>query len=136
MADIVSELASRCGISADTARKGLGVVFGLLKNKLPADSFNKLSDAVPGADDMMNAAENTADESGGGVVGAVKGAIGKIFGGNGAGAALAKLSQIGMTPDQITNFIPKVLEYLKGKLPENILGHVKDVLPTPQEAAH
>ena len=75
MADIASELAGKTGISVEAAQKGLGVVLGLLKSKLPADSYAKVTAAVPGADSMIAAAPDS-----GGVVGAVKGAVGKIFG--------------------------------------------------------
>jgi hypothetical protein len=136
MADIATELAGKTGISAEIAQKGLGVVLGLLKSKLPAESFNKVSTAIPGADNMMAAAADTKEQSGG-VVGAVTGAIGKLFGsGDGIGAAAAKLGQIGMKPEQIEKFIPQVLEFLKGKLPDNILGQVGNLLPSTQEAAH
>jgi hypothetical protein len=87
MADIAAELASKCGISADQAKKAFGAVLGLLKSKLPAETFNKLRDSVPAADNLMAAAD-MGEQAGGGVVEAVKGAIGKMFGGGDAMAAL------------------------------------------------
>src|SRR5262249_21089031 len=134
MADIASELANQCGISVESAQKGLGVVLGLLKSKLPADSFSKVSAAIPGADGMMAKLADTADEAPGGVLGAVKGAVGKIFGG-GADALISKFGQLGMSMDQIRSFIPKVLEALKGKVPENVMSQIKGLLPVPQETA-
>ena len=136
MADIASELASKCGISAEAAQKGLGMVLGLFKSKLPAESFSKISAAVPGADNMMSAAADVGEQATGGVVGAVKGAIGKIFGGGGTDAMLAKFGSLGLTPDQIQGFLPKVMEFFKGKLPENVMSQVSGLLPTTQEAAH
>jgi hypothetical protein len=135
MADIATELASKCAISAETAQKGLGLVLGLLKSKLPAESFSQVRAAVPAADDMMAAAANTGEQASSGVVGAVKGAIGKIFGG-GTDAVLAQFAQVGMTPDQIQGFITKVMEYFKGKLPDNVMSQITGLLPTPAEAAH
>jgi hypothetical protein len=134
MADIASELASKCGISTETAQKGLGVVLGHLKSKLPAETFSKVSAAVPGADNMMAAVADVGAEAGG-VVGAVKGAIGKILGG-GTDALVAQVAQVGMTPDQIQGFLPKVLDFFKGKLPENVMSQVMGLLPIPAEAAH
>jgi hypothetical protein len=136
MADIATELANKCGISAEAAQKGLGVVLGLLKSKLPAESFSKISAAVPEADSMMSAAADKGEQAAGGVVGAVKGAVGKIFGGGGADAVLAKFGELGMSPDQIQGFLPKVLEFLKAKLPANVMKQISGLLPTPQEAAH
>jgi hypothetical protein len=136
MSDIASELASKCGISAESAQKGLGVVLGLFKSKLPAESFSKISAAVPGADSMMAAVAETGGQASGGVVGAVKGAIGKIFGGGSADALISKFGELGMSADQIQAFIPKVLEFLKGKLPENVMSQVSGLLPTTQGAPH
>jgi hypothetical protein len=135
MADIASELAGNCGVSAEAAQEGLGVVPELLKRKLPAESFAKVSAAVPGADDMMAAAGDTSEQAPGGVVGAVKGASGKIFGG-GTGALPAQFGQLGLTADQIQGFLSKVLEYLKGKLPEIVMSQSSGSLPSPHEAAH
>jgi hypothetical protein len=136
MADIVSELASKCGMSTETAQKGLGAVLGFLKSKLPTEAFNKLSEAVPGADGMMSSAADTEEKSGG-VLGAVKGAIGKLFGGGDSiSGLLTKFGQLGMTPEQIEGFIPRATELLKDKLPENVWSHVSDVLPTTHDTAH
>jgi hypothetical protein len=128
MADIASELASRSGISVEQARKGLGVVLGLLKSKLPADSYAKVSAAVPGADGMVADAPDS-----GGVLGAVKGAVGKIFGGD---ALISKIGQLGLSAEQIQRFIPQVMEFLKGKVPGNVMNQIGELLPAPQEAAH
>jgi hypothetical protein len=135
MADIASELASKTGINVESAQKGLGVVLGLLKSKLPAESFSKVSAAIPGADDMMADAADAGGQATGGVLGAVKGAVGKLFGG-GTDALVSKFGQLGMSADQIQGFIPKVLEFLRGKVPENVMKQISGLLPVPQETAH
>ncbi len=135
MADITTELASKCGISVESAKKGVGVVLGLLKSKLPNDSFAKLTQAIPGADNMMANVADTGGEASGGVLGAVKGAVGKLFGG-GTDAVLGKIGQIGIAPDKIPAFLTNFLGSLKGKVPENVMNQISDVLPAPQEAAH
>ena len=134
MADIASKLANECGISTESAQKGLGMVLGLMKSKLPAETFSQVSAAVPDADRIM------ADTGGqaSGLLSAVKGAVGKIFGGGAdtPDAVIAKFGQLGMKPEQVQAFIPKVMEFLKGKLPANVMEKVSGLLPTPQEAAH
>jgi hypothetical protein len=136
MADIVTELAEKCGISTEQVQKGLGVVLGLLKNVLPAESFSKVSGAVPDADRMMAAAAETGEQESGGLAGAVKSAIGKIFGEGGPEALVAKFGELGLSADQIHAFMPKVMEFLKDKLPENVMNQISGLLPTPQEVAH
>jgi Protein of unknown function VcgC/VcgE (DUF2780) len=137
MADIASELASKCGISVDSAQKGLGIVLGLLKSKLPAESFSKITAAVPGAESMMSSVADAGAQGSSSVLGAVKGVVGKLLGGGGATDALiANFGQLGMTPDQLQSFIPKVMEFLQGKLPANLMAQISSLLPIPQETAH
>ena len=135
MADITSELADKCGISVESAKKGLGVVLGLLKSKLPDDSFAKLTQAIPGAGSMMANVADTGTDVSGGVLGAVKGAVGKIFGG-GTDALLAKIGQNGLSPEKIQGFLANFFGFLQGKVPENVMGQISDVLPAQQKAAH
>src|SRR5262245_57503422 len=99
MADIASELASKCGISLESAQKGLGAVLGFFKSKLPAESFSKISSAVPGAEGMMTSAAEAGEQASSGVIGAVKGAIGKIMGGGGVDAVVSKFGALGMTAE-------------------------------------
>jgi hypothetical protein len=133
MADIVSELASRCGISPDLARTGLGAALALLKKNLSADNFAKVSAAVPGADRMVDDATQAAQESSGGALSAVTGAVSKLFGGT-AADLISKLTQFGFSADQIQAFLPAVLEFLKGKLPGDLMKQVSGLLPAPEAA--
>jgi hypothetical protein len=127
MADITSELAARCGISPEQAQKGMGAVLGFLKTSLPAETYSKLSSAVPGADGMVAQAGETAPETSGGVLSAVTGAIGKLFGGSG-GELASRLSGSNFSVDQVKKFLPAVLEFLKGKLPDNLYQQVSSKL--------
>jgi hypothetical protein len=137
MADIASELAEKCGISTEKAHQGLGAVLEFLKSKLPTEAFNKVSEAVPGTEHMMSDAADTQEEESKGVLGAVKGAIGKMFGGGtDAGGAIAKLGSLGLSAEQIQGFIPHVMDYLKGKLPEHVHDQVSEHMPVEEGAAH
>jgi hypothetical protein len=134
VADFISELASRSGINADQAKKGVGVLLSWLQAHLPAEGFSKVSAAVPGADGMMAAAP-AGEEPSGGVVGALTGAVGKLFGGGGAAAALAgKLSQVGFSAEQLQKFLPGVLEFLKNKLPADVVKQLGALMPTEAKA--
>jgi Protein of unknown function VcgC/VcgE (DUF2780) len=132
-AEFITDLASRSGISPDQAKKGLGAVLGFLKEKLPAEGFSKVTAAVPGAEQMMAAAD-TAEESSGGIVSTVTGAIGKLFGG-GAPEMVSKLSNLGFSMDQLTSFLPNVLEFLKDKLPADLVSKISGLVPSPEQAA-
>jgi hypothetical protein len=130
MADVVTELASRSGVSPDLAQKGLGAVLAFLKEKIPAEAFAKVSNAVPDADGLMAAAEADQKESGGGMLGAVTGAVGKLLGGSGSGALVAKLTQFGFAPEQVQKFLKNALDFLKDKVPGDVLKQVSGLFPT------
>jgi hypothetical protein len=131
MADLVSELAGKAGISADQAKKGLGAVLALLKNKLPGNVFSQIQAAVPGADAMMTDAQPAPESSGGGILAAVKEMAGKLFGGgSGAGALAADFSRLGFSAEQGGNFLTSVLEFLKSKLPADVMNKISGLIPT------
>jgi len=134
MSDTISELAEKSGLSADQAKKGLGAVLSFLKGSLPADTFNQVSAAVPGSDQMM-AAAGPHEESSGGILGTIKEMAHKLFGGGGGGAAglLAKFTSLGISPEQVQSFLPQVMEMLRSKLPESAMKQVSKLLPAPQE---
>jgi hypothetical protein len=132
MADIITDLASKSGISPDVAQKGMGAVLEFLKSKLPADTFSKISAAVPGSDRMMAAAQ-AVPEASGGILGAVTGAVGKLFGG-GASEMVAKLTHMGLSAEQLQEFVPQVVEFLKSRLPGDVFSKLSGLLPAAKEA--
>jgi hypothetical protein len=127
MADFISDLASKVGISPEQAQRGLGTVLAFLKSSLPEDAFSKVESAVPGANSLMTSAE-AVKESAGGIIGAVTSMAGKLFG-EGSGAMLSKLTHIGLSADQIKSFVPRVLEFLKSKLPADVMKQVTALIP-------
>jgi hypothetical protein len=67
-------------------------------------------------------------------VSTVTGAIGKLFGG-GASEMVSKLSNLGFSMDQLTSFLPNVLEFLKDKLPADLVSKISGLVPSPEQAA-
>jgi hypothetical protein len=130
---IVNQLAERCGVNAEQVRKGLGDILEFLKGKLPADVFSKVSAAVPGAEAMMAHSASTT-ESSGGFLGAVTGAVGKLFGG-GATELVSKLTQHGFSADQLQAFVPSVVEFFKSRLPADVAAKIAPLLPASAAAA-
>jgi hypothetical protein len=136
MADIITELASKCGISPDMARKGLGTLLAAFKHALPSESFAKIEAAIPGASEMVDDAKAEGQASTGGILGAIKDMAGKLFGGGGSLEALAShFGQLGFSHDQIKSFIPRVVEFLESKLPPEVMKHVSALLPHEEGAA-
>jgi hypothetical protein len=117
------------------AKKGLGTLLAALKHALPTESFTKIAGAIPGTDQLMALATQEEGSSSGGILGTVKSLAGKLFGGAGEGPAAlaAHLGQLGFSADQIQSFIPKVVEFLKGKLPEDVMKKLRALLPVGVE---
>jgi hypothetical protein len=133
MADIVSELAGRVGITPEQAKLGLGILLGLAKSKLPADTFAKLQAVIPGADDMIASVQSEAGTSSGGILGSIASIAGKIFGGEGGGAAaLAEpLARLGLSEEQAQKFLPAAADLLKGRLPDDVTKQLGGLLSVP-----
>src|SRR5262245_1024124 len=132
MSDIVSDLAARSGLTPEQTQKGLGTVLSFLKGVLPAETFAQVSAAVPGSDRMMAAAPR--EEPAGGLVGAIKGVAHKLLGGDGAAALLAKLSSLGISVEQAQAFLPRALEFLKGRLPDPVMNQSCGLLRVSETA--
>jgi hypothetical protein len=133
MSDLINDLASKAGVSPEQAQKGLGAVLGFFKSHLPTDTYAKISAAVP--EDASAAAELPAQEPGG-LLSGLTGAIGKLFGGGGAAQELVgKFTHLGFSAEQLQAFLPRVMEFLRGKVPEDVMQKISGLLPTHQETA-
>jgi hypothetical protein len=53
MAEIITDLLSKSGISPEMAKRGLGTLFAEFKHALPAQSFAKIERAIPGARNLL-----------------------------------------------------------------------------------
>lgn len=135
MAEIITELANKCGISPEMAKKGLGTLLATFKHTLPAESFAKFEAAIPGAANMAADAQEQCETSSGGILGAIKDMAGKIFGGGNPEALTSHFEKLGFSHDQVENFMPRVVEFLKSKLPPDLMKHVATLLPQEKTTA-
>jgi hypothetical protein len=130
MAENIAEVARESGVNVDQAKKGLGALLHLIQSHLPADKFAKVTAAIPGAESMMAAAKEEGESSEGGLLGAVGAMAGKLFGqGGGAVAALGQFKQLGFTEEQLQQFLPRVLEFLKARLPADVMNKLSALIP-------
>jgi hypothetical protein len=127
MADFISDLAAKSGVSPELAEKGVGAILALLKDKLPPGSCSQVISAIPNANNLMAAAE-TPQESSGGILSAVGDAVSKLVGGS-TGELTSRFTQLGFSPDQAKSFLPVVLEFLKSKLPPDVLKQASALFP-------
>src|SRR5262249_39395356 len=129
----ISDLAAKSGLSTEQTQKGLGAVLSFVKESLPAETFNQVSAAVPGSDEMMAAADVPKEEHSGGLIETIKEMASKLFGGGGSATLITRLSGLGISPEQAQSFLPQVMEFLRERLPESVTQQLSGLLPTPQE---
>jgi hypothetical protein len=130
MNDVVRSLASQTGVDPDLVQKGLGSILKMLQDHLPEELFSKVQAVLPDAGSMMAASELGEPESRG-MLQAVTNLAAKLFGNEGEAAAdlFTRLGEHGFSPDQLKSFLPKVLEFLKEKLPADILAKIESIAP-------
>jgi len=127
MMALVQQLTQELGINDRQAEGGLGLVLGLLRERLPAGDFARIGDALPEADALVESAPKPGSTTGG-LLGGVMSAIG--------GGGLANLAQLangfsglGMDSGLVARFIPVVVTFLGDKggadLAEKVAGILK-----------
>lgn len=102
-------LMQRTGVSQAQAQGGAGALFQVAKSQMQASAFSKLSQAVPGMGSLLGAAPQPS---------ALSGLAGLAGLGGGSGSSMLALAsafqQQGMSPGMIQQFIPVMLEYVRG----------------------
>lgn len=127
--DLINQLVSNLGISEGQAKGGAGMLFKLAQEKLSGGEFAQIAENVSGVDDMIAAAPATG---GGGLMGAVGGALSSFGGGSGQLGALASLAggfdKLGLDSGMIGKFVPVVLDYVRNQGGDTVANLLKGVL--------
>jgi len=90
-------LGSKLGLSPDQSKAGVGAILAYAEGALPAADFQKVSAAIPGAGDNIQAAKDAG------------GVTGPITDVSGLNAAFGKL---GISPEIANQLIPAVTDYV------------------------
>ena len=114
--DLVQQLMKALGIDESQAQGGAGLVLNFAKDKLSDGDFGKISELIPGVDDLLKAAP---EGDGGGLMGAVSGLASSMGGGLGKLGGLAELASgfkgLGLDGDKIPQFVQVVLNFVQEK---------------------
>jgi len=126
MMELVQQLTQNLGIDQQQAEGGLGLLLGVLQDKLPGGDFAALSEALPEAQSLIESAPSSEATSGG-LLGGVMSAIG--------GGGLQNLAQLangfsglGMDSGLVAKFIPLVASFLGDKGGADLAQKVTEVL--------
>lgn len=122
--DLIQSLSSQLGIPAEQAQAVAGGALGFLKDKLGGDGA-KLDAAVPELGGWEKAA--SAATGGGGLLGMAAGMLGGSAGE--AAGLVAILAKVGLDADKAQMVAPLVLDFLKSRLPPEMVSKVLAVAP-------
>jgi len=124
---LVGLLTKNLGVTEEQGKGGAGAIFNMAKEKLGAEDFGKVADAVPEMDILLKAAPKT-----GGLGSAIGdktsflgGSVGKL---TGLASLAGPFSQLGMKSDMIGKFVPIILSYVQSKGGDSVKGLLAGVL--------
>jgi len=125
MKELIDMLTKKLGVNAAQAEGGAAVLFKAAKDKLGSEEFGKLLGGVPGLGDLMK----KAPASGGGLGGLLGGLAGAI-GGNAAliSTIVGGFGKLGLTAEDARRFAPVMSEYLKTKVPPDVVSKLETTL--------
>lgn len=111
---LVDSLSSELGVSGQQAAGGAGALLAMAKSNLSGDQFSGVLNKVPGLESLLGGGE------GGGLASSVLGNVSSMQG------VTKAFSALGMSPDMVSQFAPKILAFLGGQgVGGQLLGSLK-----------
>ena len=124
--NLANLLTKELGVSQSQAEGGAGAIFNTASQKMSAEDFAKVTDALPEVRSLMEAAPSlgkASDALGGtSMLGENK------SGGSSLAALSASFLKLGLSGDMVGKFIPIVLQYAQTKGGDFISGLLKTAL--------
>lgn len=99
-------LIQRAGVTQSQAQGGLGVLLQMAQSKLKAGEFAQLEQAIPNVQNLLS---NLSPEMLSSIAQLASGSGGTI---SNLITIVSLFKQLGMTPEQIQQFVPLVLDYV------------------------
>jgi hypothetical protein len=116
MDDLIDRLVAKTGVERPVAQKAVGIILAFLVKEGPADKVQHLIAQMPGADALLQSAQN--DGSSG------------FFGGmNGIMGAGNRLMAAGLSMGQVQSVTQEVVAYAREKAGEETLGEIVGAIP-------
>ena len=125
MKELIDMLTKKLDVSAPQAEGGAAVLFKAARDKLGGEEFGQLLGGVPGLSDLMRKAPAT-----GGGLGGLLGGLAGAIGGNAAliGTIVSGFGKLGLTPEDAKRFAPVMFEFLKTKVPPDVVSKLEKTL--------
>ena len=135
MSQLISTLMNNLDVSKEQGTGGAGAVFASAKDKMNPADFLKVSDALPGIDDLIAAAPKISGSSGSATTG-VSSMVGGLSGSKGAAAqslgGLSNLadafSQLGLDSDMVGKYVDTILQFANSEGGKGVMNLLKNAL--------
>lgn len=109
--DLVNMLTSQLGVSEEQASGGASSILDYASGEMGADDFDIVSQSMPDLGSLVGGSSGGGSssllESGSSLLGASGGDMG------GMADIASSFSDLGMSPDMVSQFVPQILEYAK-----------------------
>lgn len=134
MQSLIGSLVQQFGLRPEQIQAGAGVVLQLLQEKAGGADFQQLLASLPGAQAWIEKVQALPQQGGsgvGGLLGQASSILGAVTGQDASGLAgiLGKLEAAGFNAQSATQFVPALLEQLKGAAGADVLGKVLQQVP-------
>ena len=119
MDELIARLVADIGIDRSAAEKAVGIIFDFLLKEGPADKVQPLLAKLPGADTLIQ----KANEGSGGLAGMMGGAMGGVMG------AGMRMMSAGLSMGQVQGVTRAVIAYTREKAGEDAVGEIVGAIP-------
>jgi len=125
MKELVDLLSSQLKVDSKQAAGGAAIIFKAAQDKLGAHKFGSLLGGLGGVDDLIRQAP-----AAGGMGKLLGGFAGALGGGNAALIAniVSRFSKLGLTQQHAQQFVPVIMEFLKGKIGKSAVETLEKTL--------
>lgn len=125
--DLIGLLTGKLGVTDQQAEGGAGAIFDYAKQKLGAEDFSKVTDALPGVDSLIGSAPESST-----LTGKLGSSVPSLGGQSSSAAGMASLAEqfstLGLDSKMVNEYITVILDYAKSEGGETVMNLLKGAL--------
>ena len=132
MDEFIQMISMQLGLSTDNGKAATGSVLSMIKDQLDEQTFAQISAKLPEIQGLIGAGKaSNGDAGGGGMLGSLTSMAGSLLGGKAKAIAdvTSALTKHGLAVEKIPQYLSLLIEFLKGKLGNELFARVAAKLP-------